>query len=461
MSAARPHRAPLDPAFQPPIEAHRAYRAAAARSPEGGRLIVGLERQSGEVTRHELAVPSVNDPAYAAGMRLCERWVKFLVWSRGAATLHLAGDPGICDRLETAYCAGGQRTFDRDLMARVYGREFEVVRWGIDEEPAAGGAGARIGGHFDGCRIGFDLGASDYKIAAVIDGRPVFSDELPWDPKVEADPGYHLEHIRSGLRQAAAHLPRVDAIGGSAAGIYVDNRVKIASLFRAVPEGLFQESVEPMFVRLAEEWGVPFRVINDGDVTALAGALSLEARGVLGIAMGSSEAAGYLDTDGRIMGWLNELAFAPVDLNPAAPMDEWSGGLGLGALYFSQQAVDRLAPVAGFEFDAGMSVPDRLVNVQEKATAGDEGARKVFETIGTYLGYTIPWYCEFYDFEHVLILGRVTSGAGGEALVARAREVLTSEYPEIAERVNLQMPDEASRRVGQAVAAASLPEPGV
>lgn len=450
--------APLDAEYRPPVLALAEYRNLAASSPEGERLVVCLERTAGDVSRHEMPVPSIDDPTYKSGMRLCERWVKFLVWSRGGATLHLAGEPGICDQLESTYCAGGPRSFDRDLMSRVYGREFEVRRWELDEAPQAGGAGSRIGGHFEGCRIGFDLGASDYKIAAVIDGKPVYSDELPWDPKDQADPAYHLTHIRSGLEKAASHLPRVDAIGGSAAGIYVDNRVKVASLFRAVPEDTFAETVEPMFVRLAEEWGVPFRVINDGDVTALAGALSLEARGVLGIAMGSSEAAGYLDADGHIMGWLNELAFAPVDMNPNAAVDEWSGGLGLGAQYFSQQAVNRLAEPAGIGFDAGTSLPERLKIVQERAAGGDGDALAIFETIGTYLGYTIPWYREFYDFEHVLILGRVTSGAGGELLAARAEEVLGAEFPELAERVNLQMPDERSRRVGQAVAAASLPE---
>jgi hypothetical protein len=58
----------------------------------------------------------------------------------------------------------------------------------------------------------------------------------------------------------------------------------------------------------------------------------------------------------------------------------------------------------------------------------------------------------------VLILGRVTSGEGGVILLERAKEVLEKEFPEINERMQLHIPDENSRRVGQSVAAASLPE---
>jgi hypothetical protein len=198
-------------------------------------------------------------------------------------------------------------------------------------------------------------------------------------------------------------------------------------------------------------------VINDGDVTALAGAMSLGKPGMLGIAMGSSEAVGYLNPQGRITGWLNELAFAPVDFNPQAAVDEWSGDAGVGALYFSQQAVNKLAPAAGFSFPPEMGLPERLVEVQKKADAGAPDALAIFETIGVYLGYTLPWYAEFYDVSDVLILGRVTSGRGGELIMSQAREVLSGQFLELASRINIHVPDEKSRRVGQAVAAASLP----
>ena len=127
-------------------------------------------------------------------------------------------------------------------------------------------------------------------------------------------------------------------------------------------------------------------------------------------------------------------------------------------MYFSQQAVNRLAPAAGMTFPEEMPLPERLVLVQDQVDRGDEGAGQIFATIGAYLGYTIPWYSEFYDFDDLLILGRVTSGRGGEILLGTAKDVLGAEFPEVAERIALHVPDEKSRRVGQAVAAASLPE---
>ena len=161
---------------------------------------------------------------------------------------------------------------------------------------------------------------------------------------------------------------------------------------------------------------------------------------------------------GRILGWLNELAFAPVDYNPNAVADEWSGDQGVGALYFSQQAVNKLLPAAKIKLPEKLGLPARLKEVQALMAKGDERAAKIYETIGVYLGYTIPHYADFYDFNHLLILGRVTTGKGGNIVIAKARKVLKSEFPEIARKVAIHVPDEKSRRVGQAVAAASLPE---
>jgi predicted NBD/HSP70 family sugar kinase len=341
-------------------------------------------------------------------------------------------------------------------MSRAYEREFEVAVTDAASVPTAKEMNATLGGHLDGCRLGFDLGASDYKVAAVKDGEVVYSDEFPWNPKDQADPRYHYEHLTHGLKKAAAHLPRVDAIGGSSAGVIVDNKFMVASLLRSVPAERFDEA-KNVFLRIRDEWHVPLEVANDGDVTALAGAMSLKENSLLGIAMGSSEAAGYLNTKGGMTGWLSELAFAPVDYNPNAAADEWSGDRGVGALYFSQQAVNKLLPAAGIELPAEMGLPERLKEVQKLMASGDPRAAKIYETIGVYLGYAIPHYAEFYDFRHMLILGRVTTGKGGDIVLGNAREVLTTEFPEIGARIALHVPDEKSRRVGQAVAAASLP----
>jgi predicted NBD/HSP70 family sugar kinase len=186
--------------------------------------------------------------------------------------------------------------------------------------------------------------------------------------------------------------------------------------------------------------------------------MSLGVGRVLGLALGSSEAAGYVNANGNITGWLDELAFAPVDLSPDAPLDEWSGDRGVGAGYFSQQAVFRLARRAGIEIPAGTTDAGKLKFVQDKLEAGHEGAVKIWQSIGCYMGYAVAHYADFYDLEHVLILGRVTSGRGGPIILEEARRVLAGEFPELAGRIQLQLPDEKSRRVGQSIAAASLPE---
>jgi predicted NBD/HSP70 family sugar kinase len=314
----------------------------------------------------------------------------------------------------------------------------------------------------EGCRIGFDLGGSDRKVAAVVEGKVVFSEEVVWDPVRQSDPQYHYDGVMHSLRLAAEHLPRVDAIGGSSAGVYVNNRVKVASLFRGVPPGLFETRVKGMFLEIQKEWGnIPFEIVNDGEVTALAGSMSLGRNGVLGIALGTSTAGGYVNQEGNITSWLNELAFMPIDYAPSAPVDEWSGDYGCGVQYFSQQAVGRLLPAAGIEVDPGLTLPEKLKQLQVLMRQGDSRAQKIYQTIGTYLGYAIAHYSDYYDFNHVLVLGRVTSGPGGDFITEGAKEVLKLEFPELAKRISFPVPDETDKRHGQAIAAASLPKLGV
>lgn len=445
--------APLDPDFQPAALWNRHYVKAAKASGRAVPLVIGLERERGLLSRLETVV---KPDAGADTLRYAERLVKFLLWARGGWRLWLGGPQEIGDYISQVYTQTGARSFDAGLMSRAYERPFEVLVMDAKNIPAENEMSASLGGHLDGCRLGFDLGASDYKVAALQDGEVVFSDEFPWNPKDQPDPKYHYDHINSGLKKAAACLPRVDAIGGSSAGVIVDNQIMVASLFRAVPAEKFQDA-KNIFLRLRDEWKVPVEVANDGDVTALAGAMSLKQNGVLGLAMGSSEAAGYLNPRGGMTGWLSELAFAPVDYNAAAATDEWSGDRGVGALYFSQQAVNKLLPAAKIELPAAMGLPERLKEVQSLMAKGDSRAARIYQTIGVYLGYTIPHYADFYDFQHLLLLGRVTTGAGGDIVLAKAREVLDAEFPDVAEKIQLHVPDEKSRRVGQAVAAASLP----
>lgn len=428
---------------------------AARRDCKGDALAIAWERDAGGVARYDLPLPAgwPEDTIY----RLAERTVKFILWAGGGWRLMLAGPEWLCRRLQADYNDKGRRAFDADLMRQIYETPMIVETRPLSALPAAADSAMAAGGHMDGYRLGFDLGASDFKICAVSQGEAVFSEEFPWDPKNQSDPEYHYGRLNAGLRKAAGYLPRVDAIGGSTAGILVGNEIRVASLFRSIPANRYAEA-QKIFQRLRREWNVPVKVANDGDVTALAGALSLKTTAILGVALGSSEAAGYFDRLGRLTGRLSELAFAPVDFNPDAAEDEWSRDVGVGSMYFSQQAVNKLAPAVGIRFDAALPLPERLKEVQRLMEANDERARRIYETIGLYLGHTVPWYREFYDFDHMLILGRVTSGPGGEIIMAKAGEVLAREFPEIDGKVKVALPDERARRVGQSVAAASLPE---
>lgn len=448
---------PLERGFRPPVLANRAFRAEVEAAGGGVPLVIALERNPNSVSRFETRVFPEGHPRAAANLFYVERLVKFLLWQRGGWKVYVGGPKSVGAHIAATYAPGGARAFDHHFMGEeVYENPFTVVSCAPEDAPAAKESSAPLGRHLDGYRIGFDLGASDRKVSAVVDGEAIYSEEVVWEPRKQSDPKYHYNEVMAALKTAASKMPRVDAIGGSSAGVWIDNRPMVASLFRGIPKERFGE-VHDLFLRIGHEFGVPLTVVNDGEVTALAGSMSLEDNAVLGIALGSSEAGGYVTPDGNITDWLNELAFAPVDYSPDAHVEEWSGDRGIGALYFSQQCVFRLAPKAGIELPAEVTDAERLKAVQTRLEAGDGGALDIWRSMGFFMGYTIAHYADFYELRHVLILGRCTSGSGGQLIVDGAHEVLQSEFPELAGKVNVQLPDEKARRVGQSIAAASLP----
>ena len=453
-------KAILDPQFQPMVKVVADYRAAVAKEC-GVPLVIAVERNKGYVSTYKLDVFRDGSGHDEESYGVVERIVKTLLWVYGGFKVTVAGSKKIYEKIAEAYKKGGARQFDADFMARVYESPFEVeyVENAADA-PKEHQAADPIGRHLDGCRIGFDAGGSDRKVSAVVDGETVYSEEVVWFPKLQSDPDYHYQGILDAMKTAASHMPRVDAIGVSSAGVYIDNKIMIASLFLKVSDEDFEKKVKTMYLDVAKEIGenIPVEVANDGDVTALAGAMDLNDNNVLGVAMGTSEAAGYVDSQGNITGWLNELAFVPVDYCKDAMVDEWSGDYGCGVKYFSQDSVIKLAPAAGIELDESLSPAEKLKVVQKLMAEGDERAAKIYDTIGVYFGYAIAYYAMFYDIKHVIIMGRVTSGEGGTIVLAKANEVLKREYPELAEKIRLHIPDEKSRRVGQSVAAASLPK---
>jgi predicted NBD/HSP70 family sugar kinase len=453
------HKPALDPGFVPAVLWNRAYRKSADSSPDRREIAVALGRDDGlNFVWKSTLLPDT--PEYRAdNLKYVERTVKFLLWMKGGNRITVGGAPEIAAALGEIYSEEGERAFDWDFIGRrIYDHPISVEVVELSRVPEVKDSAVRLGRHLDGNRIGFDLGGSDRKAAAVVNGEVVFSEEIKWDPYFQKDPDYHLAGIRDSLARAAAHLPggKPQAIGGSAAGVYVNNQVRAGSLFRGVPADLFESRVRGMFDQLANEWGVPLIVVNDGEVTALAGSMSLGSNRVLGISMGTSLAAGYVNAAGEITPWLNELAFAPVDYREDAPADEWSGDIGCGVQYFSQQGVARLAKAAGYDFGK-MPFAEQLEHVQADMKSGNENTARIYRTIGTCFGYAIAHYADFYEIEKLLILGRVTSGEGGNIIIEEANRVLADSFPDLAAGITITTPDEQMKRHGQAVAAASLP----
>ena len=420
-------------------------------------ISIAVERARGRVSVHHTFIhgtPEMRDADY----RYVERYVKFLLWSIGGFKVSICGCPELTKRLQDAYTPTGERQFDCTFVQQMYEKDLQILDLPLDACPAANEQAEPMGGNMDGCRIGFDAGGSDRKVSAVIDGECVYSEEVVWFPKLNEDPDYHYGHILEAFKTAASKMPRVDAIGVSSAGDYIDNEPRVASLFIKVPRENW-DKVKTIYTRAAAAIGnVPLVVANDGDVSALAGAIGLDAGKLMGLAMGTSEAVGYVDADKNVLGWINELAFAPVDLQAGAMQDEWSTDFGVGCKYFSQDAVIKLCPAAGIELPEELSLAEKLKFVQKLMEADDPRAQAIFETIGAYFAYTMVLYSQFYDLDYMMLMGRVMSGKGGDTILKVCNDILAEEYPALAAKCKVTLPDEKMRRVGQAVAAASLPK---
>ena len=439
----------LDPDFVPAYVYNKEFLKTASKP-----FSIAVERENGLIYRKDtfLSDDEEKNNFYV------ERLVKMLLWAAGGFRIHMAGDDKVFEFIKKAYTREGLRKFDVDFWETTYERPFEVVKHEFSDMPENKEVQMHIGRHMDGCRIGFDAGGSDMKIASVVDGEVVHTEEIVWLPKVNPDVNYHREQIKHAMQVAASKMPRVDAVGISTAGVLVANRAMVSSLFMAVDKEKYGNEAKNVYIDVCKDLGYKMVVANDGDVAALACSMALNETGILGIAMGTSEAGGYIDKEGSLRGYMTELAFAPVDYNPDSSRDPWSGDWGVGAEYFSQDCVIRLAPKAGIELDPSLTPAEKLKVVQKLHEEGDERAKDIFETIGTYFGYAVANYSDYYDIANVQLSGRVTSGRGGEVILEKSRELLQEEFPELAEKINIFLPGEMERRVGQAVAAASLVE---
>lgn len=423
------------------------------------KITVTFSLESGHqrVICRELEIFDIKECCAADNIIYVERFLKSMLWIYGGHTVYIDAPDDVFNALKSDYQANGKRSFDVAFMERIYEHPFRMIRCTTSDMPKTHNFSHDVGRHLQGYRIGFDAGGSDRKVSAVVDGNSIYSEEVIWFPKLNSDPNYHRQGIMDSICRALSHLPKVDAIGVSTAGVCINNRLMASSLFIQVPLETFDCEVKNIFLDIAHGLGdIPIEVVNDGEVTALAGSMSMQKNKVLGIAMGTSQASGYVDDHGHITGWLNELAFVPVDYHPDQPKDPWSGDIGCGVNYFSQEAAIRLAGLSGLELDASQSPAEKLAFIQSKLSLNDPRAIRIFKTMGIYLGFGLAYYKDFFDFEHVMILGRVVSGRGGELIVEKAKEILNAYFPEFAHNTTIHLPDEKNRRVGQSIAAASL-----
>ena len=445
------HTPKLDPGFIPFGIWMNEYEKGATQD-----ISIAVERNEGFISVRHAKIHGTAEMA-AADYRFVERYMKFLLWSIGGFKVYVCGCSDIAKKLQAAYSPEGERAFDYDFFQKLYERPLEILDLPLEGCPASNESPRPIGGHTDGCRIGFDAGGSDRKVSAVIDGEVVYSEEVIWHPKTNPDPSYQYEGILESFRTAASKMPRVDGIGVSSAGVFIGNAPMISSIFYCVPRDRWDE-VKTVYDRAAAAIGdVPIVVANDGDVSALAGAMGMGCGQIMGLAMGTSEAVGYVDKDQNVLGWISERAFAPVDLSEEAMEDEWSTDIGVGCKYFSQDAVIKLAPRAGIQLDESLTPAEKLKEVQKLMEADDARAQAVFHDIGVYLAYTVVQYSRFYDIAHLMLLGRVMSGKGGDLILATCQQVMADEFPELYAKIQVMLPDEKTRRVGQSAAAASLP----
>jgi len=426
--------------------------------------------------RDKLPVFSPEHEGYDASLFFAGECIRYMLWQRGGYEFLLSGPEKICQDLKAAYSKGGKYDFEATTMPKIYTKTWNVVIVAkIEDLPANKEEPIVCGKVASGCRIAFVLGKSDVKTVAVKDGEVLSSAETEWDV-TNPDPQYHYDVIVKAMKDIAAKLPGpVVAIGGSATGaVSANSEATWCDCFPNVPPDVYQHKVVPIFnnIAKAEFDGVPIKVINDGEVTAVAGGQMIGEGCLFGISLGSSEGSGYVYGDGSLTGWINENAYNPFDLNPEGPGNVWSPHRGDASVYLGQRAATRLAKKGGVELPEEM-MPDhpnmnaashvlhaacsKKIQAAMKDPKTEPQVRKIYESIGVYLGYAIAQYCEYLPIKNVFILGRVTTGHGGDIMMEWAKKVLEADFPELAD-IKFHTPSEHMKRVGQCVAAAALPE---
>eukprot|EP00928_Gymnodinium_smaydae_P063127 TRINITY_DN467_c0_g1_i5.p1 TRINITY_DN467_c0_g1~~TRINITY_DN467_c0_g1_i5.p1 ORF type:complete len:533 (+),score=167.54 TRINITY_DN467_c0_g1_i5:55-1599(+) len=478
-------KAPLDAGFAPVVLAKREYRKAAQECKD--TLYFALPRKNG-CGRGELKVFLEDDKRYQASVILAGVMIQEMIWMKGATSLQLCGPKGICAAVKADFSKGGAYAFEAETMPKCNGeadKTFEVtIVDAIGSLPASKDTPEVCGKEANGNRLAFDLGKSDIKTVFVKDGEVLDSMETEWDVTA-VDPEYHFKMIVDAMNGTIERAKKkgagaIQAVGGSATGtVSSDNEATWCDIFPNVPADVYKEKVVDIFKRISNKVAgdVPLKVINDGEVTALAAVQKLTKENggklignVMGISMGSSEGGGYADADGNLKGWFNELCYVKLDMNPSAPTDPWSkeAHRGLSHMYLGQRGATKNAyKITEVPENYKYPHPDMctikhedhaqcLKLIQKAMKDTPEKAADLYKTCGVYLGYALAQYVEHYKIEHVMILGRVSKGDGGDIMLKTASEVLNTEFPDIP-KIKFHTADDHFKAVGQCIAAAALP----
>jgi predicted NBD/HSP70 family sugar kinase len=471
-------KAPLDAGFAPVPLAKRKYNEAAKDCTD--TVSFALPRPDGCATG-ELKVFPDSDLRYPASVMLAGIKIQEKIWQCGATSLQIAGPAGICEALKKAYSPGGTFAFEADVMPKAFGtpdKPFEVTIVDKAALPEKKDSPQTCGKDASGCRLAFDLGKSDIKTVAIKDGEVLDSMETEWDV-TNVDPDYHFKAIVDAMKGTIERAKEkgfgdIQAVGGSATGtVSADNEATWCDIFPNVPPDVYKEKVVDIFKRMAKEVAgdVPLKVINDGEVTALAAVQKIKKGNVLGISMGSSEGGGYANADGNLMGWISELCYMKLDMNLTAPTDPWTKGnhKGTSHMYLGQRGATKNAyKITDVPENYKYPHPDMctikhedhaqcLKLVQKAMKDSPDKASELYKTCGVYLAAGLANYVDMgYVIDHVMILGRVSKGEGGDLMLKTASECLAADYPEVP-KIEFHTADDHFKAVGQCIAAAALP----
>ena len=174
--------APLDAGFAPYALAKRAYLAACKA--ETGlnavrTLYVAILRQNGLCNRLEFPVFPSSDARFNDSLLYAYFTIMFSLCQKGGFKILLCGPSDMCTQLKQEFSMAGRASYVVDLMQQVYAGagflepdgEVEVVRVARNMLPDAKEDPEVVGLDVSGCRLAFDLGKSDFKVVACIDGK--------------------------------------------------------------------------------------------------------------------------------------------------------------------------------------------------------------------------------------------------------------------------------------------------